>query len=118
MRILDLRRAGARPINSFDSRDFDLVPLLRGEAHVAVARLGPGGRIGRHPAVVAQVLVVVEGTARVSGADGAPMDLGPGLAALWEAGEEHETRTEHGLLAVIVEGDVGQPPGPEALRDI
>ena len=118
MRLLDLRRAGARSVDAFDSHGFSLVPLMRGEGHVAVARLEAGGRIGRHPAVAAQALVVVEGTATVSGEDGMPMEIGPGLAALWEPGEQHETRTERGLVAVIVEGDLGHAAGPEVLRDL
>ena len=35
----------------------------------------------------------------------------PGQAAVWEPDESHETRSEHGLTALIVEGDldIGAP---------
>ena len=53
-----------------------------------------------------QLLAVINGSASVSGADGLQSTIGPGQAALWEPGEEHETRTSNGLMAVIVEGKI------------
>jgi quercetin dioxygenase-like cupin family protein len=41
----------------------------------AVLRLGAGGRIARHRAVVPQLLAVVEGSGWVSGRDGTPRPL-------------------------------------------
>jgi quercetin dioxygenase-like cupin family protein len=56
-------------------------------------------------AVVDQCLVVVEGDAEVSGEDGTSHVIHPGSAALWIAGESHETRSRSGLTALIVEAD-------------
>ena len=80
-------------------------PLARGAAvQVAVFRLAPGGRIGRHAATVPQILAVVEGSGWASG-DGGSHPLGPGDAVFWSKGEEHETWTEEGLAAVVLEGE-------------
>jgi quercetin dioxygenase-like cupin family protein len=79
-------------------------PLAAGApVQAAVFRLAAGGRIARHPAAVPQLLAVVEGNGRVSG-DGGEHELRAGEAVFWDAGEEHETTTDGGLTAVIIEG--------------
>lgn len=80
-----------------------MVPLAA-EAYVVLARLAPGGIIGRHPAVVDQCLVVLSGEAELSGEDGVTRVLHAGSAALWTAGESHETCSRAGLTAIIIEG--------------
>jgi quercetin dioxygenase-like cupin family protein len=106
MRLVRFRPAEGRPIDQFGSVGFSIAPLARlGEGQVVCARLEPGGRIGRHPAAGRQLLAVVAGTGTVSGGDGAAHDVGPGDAVVWEPGEEHETRTDEGLTAIIVEGE-------------
>ena len=71
----------------------------------AIFRVGPGGRIVRHPATYSQILAVLEGSGEVSGADGAGEPIAAGEAVFWRAGEEHETTSRAGLTALIVEGE-------------
>jgi hypothetical protein len=59
--------------------------------------------LGRHPALSTQLFCVVQGDGEVSGADGIPVSIEAGQAALWEAGEEHETTTTEGLTAIVIE---------------
>jgi hypothetical protein len=40
----------------------------------------------------------------VSGNDGVEQPIHAGEAAVWQQGEEHETRTDDGLTAVVSEG--------------
>lgn len=94
-----------RALDRFGSAGALLTPLARDAAQVVVVHLEAGGRLGRHRAVGAQLLVVVAGDGFVSGTDGVEHRIGPGTAAVWTAGEEHETRTDSGLTAVIVEGE-------------
>jgi quercetin dioxygenase-like cupin family protein len=75
----------------------------------AIFRLAPNGRVRRHPAAVPQILAVLEGSGRVSGSDREFLPIGPGEAVFWLAGEEHETETDIGLTALILEGDGLQP---------
>jgi quercetin dioxygenase-like cupin family protein len=64
--------------------------------------LPPGGRIGMHPAVGEQLFIVVAGEGDVrSGSDTAHVVAGD--AVRWSPGEEHETTTETGLVAIVVE---------------
>ncbi|KQZ70303.1 cupin domain-containing protein [Nocardioides sp. Root151] len=107
MRILRLDQVPRRRIEANHSTGFTVGALgLTADAHLVVVQLAPGGVIGRHPALGRQLLVVMEGNATVSGYDGVVQHLGPGQAAVWEAGEQHETRTTAGLLGFVVEGDV------------
>jgi quercetin dioxygenase-like cupin family protein len=110
MRISSPTEPG-REIDHFGSRGFTHRRLAASEdVHVSRVVLARGGRIGRHPATSAQLLVVVEGSGTVSGADGAEVAVEAGHAVLWEAGEEHETRTESGLVALVVEAESLRPP--------
>lgn len=81
-------------------------PLAQGApVQAACFRIAAGGRIGRHPASVPQLLAVIEGTGWVSGADGEAQAIGAGEAVWWETGEEHETWTDDGLTAIVIEGE-------------
>ena len=75
----------------------------------AIFRIAPGGRIARHPASIPQILAVLEGAGKVSGADGIAEPIGAGEAVFWRAGEEHETTSASGLTALILEGDGLEP---------
>jgi quercetin dioxygenase-like cupin family protein len=81
------------------------VRRLAPEAHVVVIEIGPGGVVARHPAVVAQLFTVVRGSGWVSGADGLRKVISAGEAVLWEPGEEHESGSDDGMTALVVEAD-------------
>ncbi|HEX6664540.1 MAG TPA: cupin domain-containing protein [Gaiellaceae bacterium] len=87
-----------------------VAPLLRSISQgspfqAGVFRVAPGGRIARHPASYPQILAVLEGYGTVSGASGVDEPIEAGEAVFWQAGEEHETKTAEGLMALIIEGD-------------
>jgi mannose-6-phosphate isomerase-like protein (cupin superfamily) len=67
--------------------------------------LGPSGVLGSHPAAKAQLFCIVVGEGKVSDDDGNVVAIHAGQAALWEAGEVHETTTRRGLTAIIIEVD-------------
>jgi quercetin dioxygenase-like cupin family protein len=75
-------------------------------AQLVTITLEPNGVLGRHPAAVDQLFVVMSGYGSVSGGDGARVAIRAGMAAFWSAGEEHETRADdEGLTAVVLEGE-------------
>lgn len=86
-----------------------------GPVHVGVLRVAAGHEIPRHPAVGDQAFVVVSGTGRVSGGDGVWRPIRAGQAALWSDGEEHHTRADTDLTAVVVEG-ANLPLHPRAVE--
>jgi quercetin dioxygenase-like cupin family protein len=75
----------------------------------AIFRVAPTGAIARHPATFPQILAVLEGSGRVSGADGEFHPITAGEAVFWSQGEEHETRSETGLTALILEAEELRP---------
>lgn len=107
MQILDASTYPDHSVDHFESAGFYVGPGGT-SLHAVVVRLEPGGKIGRHPAVVAQALVPIVGNGLVSGADGAAHKISPGQVALWHQGEEHETSTPTGLIALILEGDLSE----------
>ena len=81
------------------------VRRLAAETHAVVIEIAAGGVVGRHPAVVAQLFVVVHGSGWVSGADGEREPIESGQAVLWEQGEEHESGSDTGMTALVLEGE-------------
>jgi GrpB-like predicted nucleotidyltransferase (UPF0157 family) len=106
VRIFRFDEEVSMPIARFGSR-FRVGPLTGEDSRVRVEVLHvpAGGLIGRHPAACSQLFGVVAGTGWVSGADQLPREIGPGYAALWEEGEEHEAGSDAGLTAICIEGD-------------
>jgi quercetin dioxygenase-like cupin family protein len=81
------------------------VKRLAPQAHAVVIEIGPGGVVARHPAVVPQLFVVARGSGWVSGADGAREGIAAGEAVLWEPGEEHESGSDEGMTALVIESE-------------
>ena len=105
MRLFSFGRDVAATLTAHGSRDAALsrVARVEGRVQVAVVHLAAGGALGRHPAVVNQLFLVVAGSGGVAGDDGIPLPISPGRAAFWVAGEEHGATSENGLIAVVVE---------------
>jgi hypothetical protein len=81
------------------------VRRLAAQAHAVVIEIGAGGVVARHPAVVPQLFVVVRGSGWVSGAGGGHEPIAAGEAVLWEQGEEHESGSDVGMTALVIEAE-------------
>jgi quercetin dioxygenase-like cupin family protein len=97
----------AHAITHFDSSGATIGGVARCAGHVGVSfiELDPGGVIGMHEAEGPQLFLVVEGAGRVRSGDDEPVQIAQGQGAFWEAGEPHETVTDTGLTAIVVEAD-------------
>ena len=95
--------------------DFTLAPLTRPDGTVKAAcfHIPPGGVVGFHEASVPQLFCVVSGSGWVTGADRQRVAVGPFDAAFWDTGELHESGSDEGMTAVVLEGDV-RPYRPTA----
>ena len=80
------------------------VAQLFEEAFVNCAYLSPGGIIGHHQAAAPQLFLVVQGDGWVRAETSDPISIKVGQAAYWESGEWHESGTEFGMTAIIIEG--------------
>jgi mannose-6-phosphate isomerase-like protein (cupin superfamily) len=96
--------AGDRAIDRFESLNAS-VRRLAPEAHVVVIEIGAGGTVGRHPTVSQQLFAVIKGSGWVAGGDGRRVDVVAGEAVLWDLGEEHESGSEDGMTALVVEAE-------------
>jgi quercetin dioxygenase-like cupin family protein len=96
--------SGERPVTAPGSVSA-AVRRLAAQAHAVVIEIEPGGVVGRHPAAVNQLFVVVGGSGWVSGDDGEREPIRAGEAVLWVAGEEHESGSEEGMAALVLESD-------------
>jgi quercetin dioxygenase-like cupin family protein len=94
----------SRVIEKFGSHGVTLRLLARTEhAQVSQADFEPGSRLGRHPAVGPQTLAVVSGSGWASGDDGVRLDLHTGDVVRFEPGESHESGSDDGMVAVVIE---------------
>ena len=95
------------PITHFGSHGATIggVAHCRGETRLSLLELEPGGVLGLHPAASPQLLLVIEGSGRVRSGAGEPEPIGRGTGAFWAAGEPHETMSERGLTAIVVEAE-------------
>jgi quercetin dioxygenase-like cupin family protein len=123
MRLFSFETTSGRPLTSWvdekgmkhrvDPKTSKVVvsPIFAGEANTRFAcfHIAQGGFIPRHPATGPQLFAVVEGTGWVSGDDGKRVPVKPGIAAFWELGESHESGTDDGMKAIVVECDSFDP---------
>lgn len=71
--------------------------------------LGEGGLIGGHEAGVPQMFIVVSGEGWVIGKDGIRHSIQEEQLAIWEEGDCHETSTDSGMTAIVIETDELKP---------
>ncbi len=95
-----------RTVTAFGSRNVVISGILRNPeiAHIGCLHLGPDGLVGEHPTTTTQLLLIVQGSGEVRGGALDFVPITAGQAAFWEAGEAHETRSEEGMMALVIEG--------------
>ncbi len=98
-------------IETFGSANFILSHIVKisSEAYVNCVHLGPQGKIGRHQASARQLFLVVQGAGLVGGEGMDCLPVRFGDAVLWEKNEWHESSTDSGLIAIIIEGETLDP---------
>ncbi|MGY2003210.1 AraC family ligand binding domain-containing protein [Blastococcus sp. SYSU DS1024] len=108
-------RLSAREITAFGSRGVVMVSPARVGEPVAgfgvhLATFAAGAVVGRHETRLWQLFAVVSGAGWAAGADGGRVPLATGDAVLWEPGELHESGSDAGMVAVVVESPVVPVP--------
>lgn len=105
MRIVEISPDAGRDISHHGSVGFRVLGLVRTEqVYVTLLTLAPHGEIGRHPATVAQRLVIIAGSGAACGVDEVWHDVHIGQMIEWDAGEEHTTRAgDDGLSGIAIE---------------
>ena len=83
---------------------------LDDEAVVNCVYIRPNGKIGYHQAASQQLFLLVEGQGWIRSESDEKHTVQGGQAVFWEEGEWHESGTETGMTAVIIEG-INVDPG-------
>ena len=104
MKIFDFSEKVGKHLSVFQS-NFIMSKIVnhQGNVHIGAMHLHENGIIGNHEAVVSQLLLIVDGTGYVCGVNKEKIKIEAGQAVFWEKGELHETSTEHGLMAIVME---------------
>jgi gentisate 1,2-dioxygenase len=94
-------------IDRYGSSGFTISRIVHlvDEAVIHCAYLNPGGVIGHHQATLPQLFLVVQGQGWSRGESAERISIQAGQAVYWEKGEWHESGTETGMSAIIVEGE-------------
>jgi len=97
-------------ITQFES-NFMMSRILKTErtAQIGCMHLETHGLVGFHQAVVPQLLLVINGEGWVRCDDGINVNVKIGDAVYWAKGEGHETGTDTGLNAIVVESEELNP---------
>lgn len=111
MKIYRFNPEVGRHITQFAS-DFTMVGIIRvashdagdGQIQVGCMHIPAGGRVGYHQATVPQLFLIVAGEGWVRGNTETRRPVHAFEAAFWHGGEWHESGSETGMTAVVIEG--------------
>lgn len=107
MKRIDLSPETARRVTEYDSHGtrWHLLPSSDSAARIGLMHYSPGAILGMHPAGIDQLFVVVSGSGWVKTGEGEPETIAEFEAVLWKAGEAHESGSDVGMTAVIIQAE-------------
>lgn len=106
MKIIRLDEIEGGNITKYDSIMVMRKILMTSQpSHVGVIDLRENGLVGYHEATVPQMLIILEGEGWVRTGEEAKVEVTAGDIVLWEKGEGHETTTDKGMKAIVIESE-------------
>lgn len=110
MQFYDFRKETGMHITKYDS-DFILSRISKTQTPttIGIMHLSKKGIIGYHQATKPQLLLILSGDGSVCSESKEYFDVHPGTAVFWDKNEWHETKTEHGMTALVIESDEMNP---------
>jgi hypothetical protein len=110
MQFFHFGKEFGKHIDKFDSNFvMSRIVLTEKTAHIGCMHIEEDGIIGYHQAVVPQLLLIVSGNGFVRGESEEFISIKAGEAVFWAKDEFHETRTDSGLTAIVIESEVLNP---------
>ncbi|SCZ05737.1 hypothetical protein SAMN05720606_11830 [Paenibacillus polysaccharolyticus] len=99
-----------KQITKFGS-DFVMSRIIQtsGNAHIGCMHIPANGVVGYHQAVSPQLMLIMTGAGRVRSGNDDFIEVKAGEAVFWENGEWHETISEIGLTAIVIESEALNP---------
>lgn len=100
-----------RSVTAYGSAGARLSRVVRtqDDALIGCFYLEVGGVVGYHPAAMPQLFLVVAGSGWVRGEGTGRVPIEAGQAAFWHEGEGHESGTDTGMVAVVIEAESLDP---------
>jgi quercetin dioxygenase-like cupin family protein len=105
MRIFRYDSGGGQEIKEYNSSNVFISPILQIEkgAVIHLMSFDPQAVIGSHQTGGPQVLLVIEGEGWVRSESPEPIPVAEGDAVFWDSGEWHESGSEAGMTAIVIE---------------
>ena len=95
----------SKEIISFESKNsLSRLILVNENFQISFMEIGPAGVLGMHKAHSDQIFIVVSGSGWVSDRDAFKSAINENDCVFWQKDEWHETGSDNGLKAVIIEG--------------
>jgi quercetin dioxygenase-like cupin family protein len=106
MEVYEFNKEAGKKITKFNS-DFIMSRITQTQkvAHIGCMHLEENGVVGYHQAVIPQLLLIVNGEGFVRGESDEFIKVHSGEAVFWEKDEWHETKTDTGLTAIVIESE-------------
>ena len=106
MKIFRFDPEVGKSMDAYNSSGFVIsrIAHLFDEAVLNCAYLKANGVIGYHQAVIPQLFLVVQGEGWVRGESPERTFVHAGQVVYWDKGEWHESGTETGMTAILIEG--------------
>jgi quercetin dioxygenase-like cupin family protein len=100
-----------KEIEQFDSVKAIISKIvhIENEAMIQCVYIRPNGKLGYHQAVAPQLFLLVQGEGWIRGETDEKLAVREGQAVFWEQGEWHESGTDTGMTAVIIESITMEP---------
>ncbi|UCZ55092.1 cupin domain-containing protein [Bacillus shivajii] len=119
MELFRFDKEVGKKVTHFQS-NFVMSRIVKTEKDVQIGcmHLEANGIIGYHHAVVPQLLLVVAGEGWVQSDDSPKIRVKTGDAIYWKQGEGHETSTNSGLTAIVIESEELNPSDFMPLKDL
>lgn len=106
MEFYNFSKENGKKITRFNS-DFIMSRIVQTSkaTHIGCMHLEQNGIVGYHQAVTPQLLLVLNGEGYVRNHQEEYVKVLPGDAVFWAKGEWHETKTDVGLTAIVIESE-------------
>ncbi|MDE0582363.1 cupin [Planococcus sp. A6] len=106
MKLFKFDKSIGKKISKFNS-DFIMSRITQTAqpAHIGCMHLEENGVAGYHQAVSPQLLLIVGGEGLVRGEKEEYVEVEAGDAVFWNKDEWHETKTNTGLMAIVIESE-------------
>jgi len=100
-----------REIHQYESLNVIMSRIIQTSlgAHIGCMHMDADGVVGYHQAGMPQLFLVVQGEGWVTDESRQRVPIKAGQAAFWTAGEWHESGTDTGMMAIVIESNDMDP---------